>query len=206
MRDPSQTMESFMRYGKKYLPLRQFDSPEDAKRWILEMDRIATDITGSDRHISDFAAGLASDSRRTQQIIGGAIKIGAPATFTKLQSKVLGVEFGRGVKARRIDEAKTSKHLLKLRKENVGRWARNPAKFDLEGIDTKTHELIRGSIRDKTAKWVGRGLNVINDNDVHVFVVRKDRRDRLYAMSVINGQRVGKRVYSRFGTLRSLRK
>lgn len=206
MRDPSQTMDSLMKYGKKYLPLRQFNSAQDAKQWILDMDKIASRVTGSKRHVSDFAAELASDSRRATQIVQRQLEIGRPAVFTQLQGKVLSKELNRGVKARRIDEAKTSKNLLKLRRENVGKWARNPSKFDIEGIDTATHELIKGLVRERVAKWQGRGHNVINDRDVNVFTIRQDKKGRLYAMSVLNGQRVGKKVYSRFGTLQSLRR
>lgn len=207
MTDPVRLMDDFMKYGKKYLPIEQFDSPEDAKRWILEMDKIASRVNGTDRRITDFVAGIAADSRRTSQIVSGALKVSdRGAVFNTLQGKAVRTELDRGVRARRIDEAKTSKRLLTLRRENFKRWVKNPGRFDIEGIDTETHELIKGRIRDKTEKWRRQGLKVTNDQDVHVFVVRQDKRRRLYAMNVVNGQRVNKKVYTRFGTLRSLRR
>ncbi len=197
MEHPDRTFLDVMRYAEDVIPPPdQFDSSSDLVRYLERVDRKSARDQGRSRRLTSFAL---------EEMVGSSSAIrrimGRDRSNTALK------ELSRAKKVRVVDESKTVKKpfLLAISDKNVRKWQKNPARFDLKGVDTKTHSIIKEFIRLKTFKWKERGHRVVNDRDIHVFTVRTDKKGRLYAMNVMNGKRVGKRVYGRFGTLESLR-
>ena len=205
MRDPDRVFRDVMRYMEAKIPSPQtFESQADLQRYLEDADQQLSGAKGEDRRISQFAL--------QEMISSGAAKnrvnrqAGKKQQLTTLQRQALHAEIQRKQTTRQIDESRTSKQVLKVNQETFKKWKKNPNRFDLKGIDTKTHSFIKGFIRDRSNKWKKQNLRVINDRDITAFVVRKDKRGRPYAFNIINGQRVPKTTYQKFGTLQSLTK
>ena len=197
MRNPDRVFTDVMSYADSVIPRPEsFDSQSELVSYLERVDKKSAEINGRGRRLSQFALNEIADSTAATN----TIKQGS-------RSQAVIKELSRTNRSRLRDESKTAKspNLLGINKANLSRWKRNPERFDLRGVDTKTHSFIKQHIKDRSQKWKDQGLRVINDRDVHVFVVRKDKRDRLYAMNIINGHRVSKKVVSRHGTLKSIR-
>ena len=198
MRNPDRVFLDVMRYADGIIPTPEsFETQKDLQRYIEDVDRQAAEQTGKGRRISARALELMTNSR-----------VAAQRLFTTKQRKAVNVELSRSKRARLVDESRTAKspNLLDINQKNFLRWKKNPQKFDLKGVDTKTHEFIKTFVKTKSQRYKNEGSRVINVRDVTVFAVRRSKVGVLFAQDVVTGRRVGKRVFSRFGTLKELRR
>ncbi len=197
MRNPDRVFLDVMSYAEDVIPPPEsFDSQADLVRYLEKVDIKSAENNNRSRRLSQFALNEMAQSSNAQELIQQGSR-----------SQAIKKEIGRPLTSRIRDESRTVKspNLLNINRKNLSRWKKNPSRFDLRGIDTKTHSFIKQLIKEKSQKWKNQGFKVVNDRDAHVFVVRKDKIGRLYAFNVINGQRVSKKVSSRFGTLEKLR-
>ena len=77
-----------------------------------------------------------------------------------LERAAIKKELSRPEKARLSDESKTAKKVTAITEKNFKAWKKNPAAFDLRGIDTKTHSLIRAEIKRKVKLNIEGGYSV----------------------------------------------
>ena len=198
VQNPDQVLEDVMNFQEGLLPKKdQFSSQEELIKYIEDIDRASSRKNNRTRRLTAQAI----------QILAGSAK-GQLLTFSKLKKEAAEAELRRGKPARRVDESKTVRpeFLTGINQRFFNRWKKSPDRFDLRGIDTKTHSFLKQFVRLKSVFYTQKGDVVINDRNLIVFAVRKRKNGTLYAQNVINGRLVGKKTYARFGTLPELRK
>jgi len=201
-KDYGKVFDDIMVYvtAKVPTPPEGFQTKGDLQRYLERADRIIADQKGTNKKMSGLLFNQILDTPQAERVIEeGTTKT---KKLTPIQQRVVQEEIRRPTRVRIIDESKTvkdKKRLLDINQKNFGRWKKNPSRYDLNKVDTKTREFIKTFVRQKTNTYQRQGLKVYNDRDVNVFVVRRDKKQRLYAQDVITGRRVGKKRYSRFG-------
>jgi len=101
-------------------------------------------------------------NRISNRLIDIMLETPAAARVTKstLKEEAISEELSRPKRAQRVDESKTAKTVKPITRENFTRWKRNPARFDLRGIDTKTHSLIVQHKKFKVQQSLNKGFKV----------------------------------------------
>ncbi len=210
MRNPDRVFLDVMSYSETQIPAPDsFDSQADLISYLQDANpqlrgNSIRAMVGSSTGQQSLSEGV---EKVPSKVRGGRKRLLPKSQFVPGQKRVIKQELKRKPRARKIDESRTVKdkrRLLNINQDNVRRWKRDPSRFDLRGIDTKTHGFINRFVREKRTKWKGEGRRVFNDRGLTYFVVRKDKQNRVFAQNIITGKRVPKAVYSRKGTLKKL--
>jgi hypothetical protein len=98
-------------------------------------------------------------------------------TFSK--KAAIRKELRRPDKARLVDEAVTSKKVLSINKATYRQWARNPARYDLRGVDTQTHTYIREETKRRLKKHLDAGRQIRRRNGIFYYHTPHGARNAL---------------------------
>ena len=204
MNDTDLVFQDVMRYSEGVLPAPdEFTSRSQLKGYLERANADSPSVTSNSL---DFML----NSRRAEDVFLNKVEESTLKKLRKQKPRVkaekaqaVNIELQRSDRARLIDESQT-KNVVKNTGQGFIKWRKNPERFDFQGVDTKTHTNIKDFIREKARPHKFRGTRVFNDRDVHVFVVKSDKRGRPFAQNIITGRRVPKTAYSRFGMLRDL--
>jgi len=195
MRNPDRVFIDVMTYSEGVLPPPDsFETREDLIKYLEEANpqmrgrslSLMTDSAPAERRLLN---------QQQQTTLSELRKRKPRLKVTK--AKAVNQEIKRSSRARLKDERITA-NVVKDTDGGFKKWSRNPSRFDFRGIDTKTHSIIKLHIKNQSDKFKRQGHRVINVRDVHVFIIKKDSKGRKFAQSIINDQRVPKRIFRRF--------
>lgn len=100
-----------------------------------------------------------------------------------LEQEAVKLELQRPIQQRRVDEAITAKDTRKITKQTLRLWRRNPGRFDLSGIDTRTKTLLSKEISRKINEKQSAGFTITRRNGIPSY---QDKNKRF--RNVLNGQ------------------
>jgi len=141
-----------MFYAKKKLGAKDFATKEDLEDYIKDSD--------PKKRISNYTRQEILNTSRAERLLeAGLGKEDKPVKDT-ITAKAIKAELARQANARASDEKKTAKRVTPITNATFKAWKKNPAKFDLRGIDTATHTFIKDEINKRLAKARAAGYTV----------------------------------------------
>lgn len=158
--DYEAVFNDIMGYAKKNIGERPIETKEDLIAYIKESDRQKT-----------ISSKLIREMLETQSA-------NSYVDNEALKAAAIKKELSRSQQARNADESKTAKKVEKISQESFKKWKRNPSRFDLKGIDTKTHQLIRDEIRLRVKKALDQGYTVRRRGNLYFRLEKNNKRAR----------------------------
>ena len=166
-----EVFDKIMRYKKG--DITKVKTKEDLRDFLKEMDTRGTIDTL-----------ILKGSKKGHNLLNVLVET-TPAENIYSKGEAVAAELARTLNAREADESRTAKTVKTVTAENLKQWKKNPAAFDLRGIDTKTHTSIKEAIAQKVAKARAAGFTVKGASSYNPVRLEKGGRR---ARSVINGR------------------
>ena len=126
-------------------------SREDLKQALKDYDEQQPRRPDGKKHFSETFLDIMTSTREAQKFWNEKDKLTAQAVRT---------EFNRPSASRKADESRTAKNVKEINKDVYKQWKRNPAAFDIRGVDTKTHTFIQRETRVRIAKARSAGYRI----------------------------------------------
>lgn len=142
MTDYEAVFNDIMSYAKKNIGDPRVSNKEELEDYIKESDR---------------KGAISGKLRRELLETRGANRL---LEESSIKEKAIQKELSRPQRQRAADERKTAKTVKEINKKAYDSWKKNPGRFDLKGIDTKTHSYIRAEIRRKVKKNLNKGYKL----------------------------------------------
>lgn len=174
--DFEELFDDVMYYAKKKLGSFQGKTKEDLEDYIADSD--------PQQKIKRFVRKELVDTSRAERVITEVTPVVLEKKRDKVAEAAVDAELKRKKRARAADESKDAKVIKDLTKQNLKRWKKNPGRFDLRGIDTRSHNLIRQEINARIRKAKRAGFKVGGVNTPQPYRIEKRGTRR----SLVNGR------------------
>ena len=125
---------------------------EDLEKYIRDID--------PQKRITHFTRQELLDTRKAERLIETGVSAEKKPVKDTIRDKAIKAELRRQEKTRLADEKKTAKDTRPITNPNYKRWLKNPGRMDLKGIDTESHNLIRGEINKRLRAAKAKGFKV----------------------------------------------
>lgn len=152
--DFEELFDDVMKYVKKNSAYPDFKggTREDLEKYIRDID--------PQKHIKHWVREELLDTGKAERLIEEGIPTAEKPVKDTIRDKAIKTELRRQEKIRLRDEAKTAKDTRPITNPNYKRWLKNPGRMDLRGIDTASHNLIRGEINKRLRAAKAKGFKV----------------------------------------------
>lgn len=177
--DFEELFDDVMFYAKKKLGGKDFATKEDLEDYIRDSD--------PQRKIKQWVRKEILDTSAADRAITAPPEI-PDKVKEKIVQKAVDAELKRKKRARAADEAITAKTVKPITDENFKRWLKSPGRFDLRGVDTKSHQLIKNEINQRIRDARAKGFKVgMKRNEPY----RKEKGES--RRSLITGRFIGRK-------------
>lgn len=150
--DFEELFDDVMFYAKKKLGGKDFKSKADLEEYIKDSD--------PQKKIKHWVRQEILDTGKAERLIEAGLPEAKKPVKDLLKDKAIKAELKRKDAARASDESRTAKDTRAITNKNFKAWKKNPGRFDLRGIDTASHTLIRGEINKRLRAARSKGYKV----------------------------------------------